>query len=124
MPGQDDNHCTEVNTFRDAGEVGQKLQRVSHHRVGCEVMLHSPHAVKAGLVGDPGDVKLFKEDRSVGGVRAGWGLLSALLGLVAIPVFVVLHEYGGSYTHTAVLSISNDLERLLVQSTDFLWCHE
>ena len=62
MPGEDNNLGAEVDTFCNTSEVGKKLERVGHHRVGREMVLHGPHAVKTGIVGDASNVDFFKED--------------------------------------------------------------
>ncbi len=104
MPGEDHDHGAKVNTFRDAGDVGKKLQRIRHHRIGCEMMLHGPHAVEAGLIGDPCDIDFLKEYRPVGGRWSDWRGLPAFLCFIAIPVLIVLNEYRGSYAHADFLS--------------------
>jgi len=99
MPRQDRHHGAEVHALRDAGDIGQVLQRIGDHRVGREVVLDGPHRVEAGVVGDARDVDLLAEDVAIRARRMRRDLLAALLGLVTIPVGVVLVENGGAYAH-------------------------
>ena len=101
VPRQHGDHRAEVHALRDAGDVGEVLQRIGDHRIRREMMLNRPQRVEAGFIGDPRDVDFLVEDVAIGLARARRNLLAALFGLVAIPVGVVLIEDGGAYSHGA-----------------------
>ena len=54
MPRQHRDHRSQVHALGDAGDIGQILQRVRHHRVGREVVLDGPDGIETGVVGDDG----------------------------------------------------------------------
>ncbi len=92
MPGQHDDHGSQVDPFGAAGEVGEELQRVVDHGVGRVVVLYRPDRVEAEWFGQPAEVQLLLQNLPVRDLLGARILATGLGCQVALPVRVVLRD--------------------------------
>jgi hypothetical protein len=59
VPGQHQDHRSEINPLGDPGDISEILQRIRHHRVGRKVMLDSPDRIETGFIGDARNIDFF-----------------------------------------------------------------